>query len=119
LYIRVTKHPILNVDGVYLQVLPGQIETHYCSSPIPADLFDSPLGTTSEVPFASSAPYYHYTSIPDTQMIAQKTPPAYVQQQTLENPYVGNSQNYIQPTTSIQQEFQFTKKKYTFYMEVR
>lgn len=104
-----------------LQVLPGQIETHYCSSPIPADLFDSPLGTTSEVPFASSVPYYNYNYniTPETQMIAQKTPQAYVQQHTLENPYVGNSQNYIQPTTLMQQEFQFTKKKYTFYMEVR
>jgi hypothetical protein len=82
-------------------------------------MFDSPHGMTSDVPFASSIPYYNYHSqTEEAQMTPQNTPRTYVQQ-TLEAPYVGNCmQNYIHPSTPMQQEYQYTKK-FTFYMEVR
>lgn len=76
---------------------------------------------TSDIPFASSLSYYQYNSQTEiqTQMTSQPTSQTYMQQQTLEQPFIGNSdQNYIQPSTTMQQEFQITKKKY-IYMEVR
>lgn len=103
-------------------MLPGQIETHFCSSPIPEDLFDSPQGMTSDVPFASEVPYYNYDR--DTPMNTPMNTPvnthlAYNEQQMWEKPYTeGLMLNYNQPSTPVQQE-QVVKKKYSFYMEVR
>lgn len=87
------------------QVLPGHIDTYYCQSPIPPDLFDTPRastsGTTSLV--KKMAPYCYNSG----QMIS-------MQQQEIETTPGFEGQYVNQSHMSIPQ---FTKK-YTFVVEV-
>jgi len=98
-----------------MQVLPQQIETQFCMSPIPPDLFDSPKVSTEYMAFetteASSLEHQQNNNhTPEVQHMNYIMEPP-----NMELPWMMDDIQLDLP--SIQSAMKMTKK-YTFYVEV-
>lgn len=105
-------------------MFPQQIETHFCTSPIPEDLFNSPKASTeyeadvnvsSEMTEATNLAQQQYNNqIHGVQHVNYIMEPPNIE---LPPWMMDDIQLDSQPLTSIQSSMKMIKK-YTFYVEV-
>jgi hypothetical protein len=102
-----------------MQVLPQQIETHFCMSPIPPDLFDSPRVSTDYMSLATTEASSQEHLQNNNQTHGVQDMNYIMEPPKIELPpwMMDDIQLDLQPYISIQSAIKMTKK-YTFFVEV-